>query len=95
LFVKLQNSLKEYLRKIVIEGDFKQFDDDRGMHCMARMREMFEGYYTYFCNTGSIGVNFLVKETETLEKAKGLGLPNFLSRPVFLSLFADAGGPDH
>ena len=86
LFVKLQDSLKEYLNKIVIEGHFKQFEDDRRMRCTAQMREMFEGYYTYIGNTGSTGVKFLAKETVMREKAKGIGLPNFLSRPVFLSL---------
>jgi hypothetical protein len=42
------------------------------------MQEMFDGYYTYLCNTGSMGVQFLVKETEMLEKAKGVGLPSCL-----------------
>ena len=50
------------------------------------MREMFEIYYNDLRNTGSIGGKFLAKETEMLEEAKGVGLPNFLSRPVFLNL---------
>ena len=85
-FVKVLNSMKECLNKIVIEGDFKQFHDDKQMHCTARMREMFEIYYNDLRNTGSIGGKFLAKETEMLEEAKGVGLPNFLSRPVFLNL---------
>ena len=39
--MKLLESMKECLDKSVIEGDFKQFYDDRGMHCMTRMLEMF------------------------------------------------------
>jgi hypothetical protein len=78
--------MKECLNKIVIEGDFKQFQDDKQMHCTARLREMFESYYNDLRNTGSIGGKFLAKETEMLEEAKGVGLPNFLSRPVFLNL---------
>lgn len=85
-FVKVLNSMKECLNKIVIEGDFKQFQDDKEMHCTARLREMFESYYNDLRNTGSIGGKFLAKETEMLEEAKGVGLPNFLSRPVFLNL---------
>jgi len=85
-FVKVLNSMKECLNKIVIEGDFKQFQDDKQMHCTARLREMFESYYNDLRNTGSIAGKFLAKETEMLEEAKGVGLPNFLSRPVFLNL---------
>ena len=37
-------------------------------------------------NTGSMSGEFLAKETEMLDEAKGIGLPNFLSRPVFKNL---------
>jgi hypothetical protein len=36
-----------------------------------------------------MGVQFLVKETEMLEKAKGVGLPNFLFRLQY-ALYEDA-----
>eukprot|EP01018_Ginkgo_biloba_P013999 Gb_31954 [translate_table: standard] len=36
--------------------------------------------------TGSVGGAFLAKENKMLEEAKGVGLPNFLPRPVFLNL---------
>ena len=86
LFYKRLKSMEESLNKILIEGDFKEFEDDRQMHCTARLREMFEGYYADLQNTGAMSGKFLATETEMLDEAKGVGLPNFLSRPVFKNL---------
>lgn len=86
LFYKRLKSMEESLNKILIEGDFKEFEDDREMHCTARLWEMFEGYYSDLRNTGSMSGKFLAKETEMLDEAKGVGLANFLSRPVFKNL---------
>lgn len=86
LFYKRLKSMEESLNKILIEGDFKEFENDRQMHCTARLWEMFEGYYADLRNTGSMSGKFLAKETEMLDEAKGVGLPNFLSRPVFKNL---------
>lgn len=86
LFYKRLKSMEESLNKILIEGDFKEFEDDRQMHCTARLWDMFEGYYTDLRNTGSMSEKFLAKETEMLDEAKGVGLSNFLSRPVFKNL---------
>lgn len=86
LFYKRLKSMEESLNKILIEGDFKEFENDRKMHCTARLWEMFEGYYNDLRTTGSMSGKFLAKETEMLDEAKGVGLPNFLSRPVFNNL---------
>lgn len=86
LFYKRLKSMEESLNKILIEGDFKEFQNDRKMHCTARLWEMFEGYYADLRETGSMSGKFLAKETEMLDEAKGVGLPNFLSRPVFKNL---------
>uniref|UniRef100_A0A0C9S6J8 TSA: Wollemia nobilis Ref_Wollemi_Transcript_14676_2408 transcribed RNA sequence n=1 Tax=Wollemia nobilis TaxID=56998 RepID=A0A0C9S6J8_9CONI len=88
VFVKLLNDMKESLKKIVIHGEFQQFADDPQMHCTARLREMFEKYYRGLCLCGAPSANgkFLGRETEMLEEAKGVGLPNFLPRSVFLQL---------
>ena len=53
LFYKRLKSMEESLNKILIEGDFKEFEDDRQMHCTARLWDMFEGYYADLRNMGS------------------------------------------
>ena len=78
--------MEESLNKILIKGDFKEFENDQKMHCMARLWEMFEVYYNDLRTMGSMSGKFVAKETEMLDEAKGIGLPNFLSRPVFKNL---------
>ncbi|KAH9320939.1 hypothetical protein KI387_015578 [Taxus chinensis] len=87
-FVKLVHELKESLKKIVILGEFQQFPDDPKMHCTARLREKFDMFYRDLSQRGSfsVGDKFLSKESRMLEEAKGVGLPNFLPRSVFLEL---------
>ncbi|XP_057834795.2 dynamin-related protein 4C [Cryptomeria japonica] len=85
-FVKLLNEIKESLKKIVILGEFQQFPDDPQMHCTARLREMFDKFYKELCQSGAVSTKFLAKETQMLGEAKGVGLPNFLPRSVFLDL---------
>eukprot|EP01018_Ginkgo_biloba_P005548 Gb_28425 [translate_table: standard] len=86
VFIKLMNSIKDSLNKILIQGDFEQFSEEPRLHCTARLREMFENYYRDLCKTGSVGGAFLANESKMLEEAKGVGLPNFLPRQVFLNL---------
>eukprot|EP01018_Ginkgo_biloba_P005509 Gb_23312 [translate_table: standard] len=85
-FIKLLSTMKESLNRLLVHGDCQQYPDDAQMHCTARLREMFECYYTDLQKIGSVEKGFLVKEVNMLEEAKGAGLPNFLSRPVFLNL---------
>eukprot|EP01018_Ginkgo_biloba_P039632 Gb_35437 [translate_table: standard] len=47
---------------------------------------MFENYYRDLCKTRSVGGAALAKESKMLEEAKGVGLPNFLLRQVFLNI---------
>jgi hypothetical protein len=74
LFAKLLESMKERLNRTVIEEDFKRFQDDRGMHCTVRMQEVFAA-----TRVSWMGVKFLGKEREMLEKAKGVGFPTSYS----------------
>jgi hypothetical protein len=66
--------MEECLNNILIEGDFKEFENDWKMHYMASLWEMFEGYF-------SMSGNFLAKETEMLDEAKGIR-----SHPVIKNL---------
>ena len=61
LFYKRIKSMEESLNKILIEGDFKEFEDDRQMRCRARLWDMFEGYYGDLHNTGSMNGKFLAR----------------------------------
>eukprot|EP01018_Ginkgo_biloba_P005543 Gb_28435 [translate_table: standard] len=54
VFIKLMNSIKDSLNKILIQGDFEQFSEEPRLHCTARLREMFENYYRDLCKTGSV-----------------------------------------
>jgi dynamin family protein len=89
-FMQVMGLVKESLRKILIRGEYDEFPDDTNMHCTARLCEMLAGFAAstmaeetnYVTNVGS----FLMDEIRVLEEAKGIGLPNFLSRTSFLTL---------
>ncbi|GLJ11699.1 hypothetical protein SUGI_0174950 [Cryptomeria japonica] len=86
VFMRLLKEIKESLNKIVILGDFEQFEEDPYMRCTARLKDMFDEFYRELCENDASRGRFLYKETQMLGEAKGVGLPNFPPRSVFLRL---------
>ncbi|KAH9290598.1 hypothetical protein KI387_034715 [Taxus chinensis] len=91
LLTTVMGSIKDSLNGLLLQGDYQEFSEDGGMHCAARLNEMFMGYYRDLCASATDmndvnGQNFLLKEITMLKEAQGVGLPNFLSRQVFLNL---------
>ncbi|KAH9291961.1 hypothetical protein KI387_042849 [Taxus chinensis] len=84
VFLRLMNGVKDCLNRLLIEGDFSEFSEETEMHCTARLKEMFDGFYNELVHMSVEDKNaFLVEETKRLEESKGAGLSNFLSRSIF------------
>lgn len=59
------------------------------MHCTARLVEMLDRFLKLMHSKGEDDIksgNFLMEEVQLLEEAKGIWPPDFLSRPIFLTL---------
>ncbi|KAL2941596.1 Dynamin-related protein 4C [Bienertia sinuspersici] len=81
--------VKESLRKILIRGEYDEYPEDANMHCTARLAEMLDELSKSLVSSSADDVklgNFLMEEIRVLEEAKGIGLPNFLSRTAFLTV---------
>ncbi|KAJ6393595.1 hypothetical protein OIU77_022933 [Salix suchowensis] len=87
-FMQVIGSAKESLRKILVRGEYDEYRDDRNMHCVARVAEMFNQYSADLlnCPESDHTRNFLMDEIRVLDEAKAIELPNFLPRLAFLSL---------
>ncbi|KAM0029000.1 putative dynamin stalk domain, GTPase effector domain, Dynamin superfamily [Helianthus debilis subsp. tardiflorus] len=85
-FIQIVGSLKETLKKILIQGEFDEYENDNEMHCDARLAEMVDKLSKDLQSSVNFSENFLVEEMQVLEEANGIRLPNFLPRSVFLSL---------
>ncbi|XP_010542171.1 PREDICTED: dynamin-related protein 4C-like [Tarenaya hassleriana] len=84
-------SVKESLVKILVQGDFSEYLDDRNMHCTARLADMLSQFsgdlQKHYPNNSSSDNGFLMDEIKVLEECKSVGLPNFLPRSAFLAIF--------
>ncbi|KVI09314.1 Dynamin [Cynara cardunculus var. scolymus] len=87
-FMRIVSSVKESLKKVLMRGEFDEYQDVKSMHCTARLSEMLSDYCAILHTTADIkyGEHFLIEEIKGLEEAKGIGLPNFLPRPAFLAV---------
>ncbi|KAL3742170.1 hypothetical protein ACJRO7_017625 [Eucalyptus globulus] len=87
-FMEIMGSAKESLRKFLLRGEIDEFLDEEDMPCTARLAEMLNQYYDELRNwtESNLTTNFLLEETEVLEKAKGIGLPDVLPQTAFLTL---------
>ncbi|KAI5316819.1 hypothetical protein L3X38_036526 [Prunus dulcis] len=85
-FMQIIGMAKESLRKILLSGEFEEYLEDR--RCTARLVEMLNQYSDalHKCDESDPKKNFLVEEIKILEEAKGIALPNFLSRNAFLTI---------
>ncbi|GLJ35687.1 hypothetical protein SUGI_0717100 [Cryptomeria japonica] len=86
-FMRLMDSIKGMLHKLLVQGDIELFPDETEMHCIACLYKMFESYShdlsSAFNNTPD---DFLVEEVKLLEEARGVSLPNFLPHSVLVIL---------
>ncbi|PIN07241.1 Vacuolar sorting protein VPS1, dynamin [Handroanthus impetiginosus] len=89
-FLQILGSVKETLRKILIQGEFDEYPEAPKMHCTARLWEMFNKYSDELQSENDVdddsNKNFLLDEIKVLEETKSIGLPNFLPKAIFLTL---------
>ncbi|KNA24107.1 hypothetical protein SOVF_018910 [Spinacia oleracea] len=89
VFMQIVGSVKDSLRKILIRGEYDKYPDDTTMHCTARLNEMIGGFLKLMQSkendVNNKSGNFLMEEIRVLEEAKGIRLPDFLSRSDFLA----------
>ena len=85
-FMQIVGSLKETLQRILIRGEFDQYEDDNHMHCNAQLVGMLDEFSRELNTSIKFSEDFLVEEMKVLEEANGIRLPNFLPHSVFLCL---------
>ncbi|KAL8264309.1 hypothetical protein R6Q59_022439 [Mikania micrantha] len=85
-FVQIVGSFKETLQKILIRSELDEYEDDKQMHCNARLAEMLDKLSQDLQSSVNFSKNFLVEEMQILEEANGIRLPHFLPHLVFSSL---------
>ncbi|XP_016494582.1 dynamin-related protein 4C-like [Nicotiana tabacum] len=86
-FMRILSSAKESLKKIFLRGELDEYPEDCEMHCTARLAEMLNQYSAELRSKYiEEKENFLMDEIMSLREARGIGLPNFLPRVVFLSV---------
>ncbi|XP_019163529.1 PREDICTED: dynamin-related protein 4C-like [Ipomoea nil] len=81
--VRILNSSKNSLRKILVTGDFEEYSEETDMHCTIKLMEMLNQYTAGF-KSGSLENNgtFLMDEIAELET----GYRNFLPHRVLLCM---------
>ncbi|XP_058735809.1 dynamin-related protein 4C-like [Vicia villosa] len=81
---------RDSLRKILLNGDFEEYSEQKEMHCTARLVEMLNSYASELenCSESNPSKDFLMDEIKVLEEAKIIGLPNFMPRTAFLTLLS-------
>ncbi|XP_015072243.1 dynamin-related protein 4C-like [Solanum pennellii] len=86
-FMRILSSSKDSLKKILLSGEFDEYPDEKEMHSAARIVEMLNQYSNELHTKNFERVDeFLMEEIMVLQESKGIGLPNFLPRGVFLNV---------
>ncbi|PON54667.1 Dynamin superfamily [Parasponia andersonii] len=87
-FMRILGFVKESLRKILLRGEFDEYQNYKKMHCTARLIEMLNQYNDelHKCAESDPIRSFLMDEIKNLEEAKEIVLPNFLPRTSFLTI---------
>ncbi|KAL3635566.1 Dynamin-related protein 4C [Castilleja foliolosa] len=92
MFMHIIDYAKESLRKILLQGEFDEYPDDKEMHGTTRLAEMLNKYSEELhpnkstVNDSDVKKGFLVDEIKVLEESKSIGLPNFMPKSAFLTL---------
>lgn len=84
--LQIVGSLKQTLQKILIQGEIDEYDNDKQMHCDARLAEMLDELSKDLQASVKFSESFLVEEIEILKEANGIRLAHFIPHSVFLSL---------
>ncbi|KAF8075488.1 hypothetical protein N665_1090s0004 [Sinapis alba] len=82
------SSAKESLLRILIQGDFSEFPDDKKMHCTARLADMLSQFSDNLQHKPDDKTEFLMDEVKILDECKSVGLPNFIPRSAFLAILS-------
>ncbi|RWR75010.1 dynamin-related protein 4C [Cinnamomum micranthum f. kanehirae] len=85
----ITGAAKDSLKKILLQGEFEEYPEDKKMHCTARMADMLHDFSNQLYSKSAedtLSGNFLIDEIKLLEESEGIGLPNFIPRTVFLVL---------
>ncbi|KAK6158198.1 hypothetical protein DH2020_005512 [Rehmannia glutinosa] len=89
-FMHILGFAKESLRKILLQGEFDEYQDVQAMHGTARLAEMLNKYSEELQSEKLVEngskENFLLDEIKILEETKSIGLPNFLPKTAFHTL---------
>ncbi|KAJ9541113.1 LOW QUALITY PROTEIN: hypothetical protein OSB04_027619 [Centaurea solstitialis] len=83
-FMQMVGSLKETLQNILIRGEFDEYEDDKQMHCNARLVEMLDEFSKELDSSVKFSENFLADEIGVIEEGNGIRLPYFLPHSTFL-----------
>ncbi|KAF7049643.1 hypothetical protein CFC21_058148 [Triticum aestivum] len=82
--VGVADAVREFIRIILVRGEFDEFPDDFHFHGTARIAEMLNAYAKKLpVEVPGRGNLFLMEEVRVLEETKGVNLPNFLPRSAF------------
>ncbi|CAN4081215.1 unnamed protein product [Withania somnifera] len=86
-FMRILSSSKDSLKKILLTGEFDEYPEEEEMHSAARLVEMLDQYSNELHSKNLEKTeDFLMEEIMFLHETKGIGLPNFLPRTVFLNV---------
>ncbi|MCD7457657.1 hypothetical protein HAX54_035690 [Datura stramonium] len=86
-FMRILSSSKDSLKKILLNGEFDEYPEENEMHSTARLVEMLDQYSSELHSKNFVKTeDFLMEEVMFLQETKGIGLPNFLRRAVFLNV---------
>ncbi|XP_010417984.1 PREDICTED: dynamin-related protein 4C-like [Camelina sativa] len=86
-FMNIIGSAKECLQRILVQGDFIDYQDDQTMHSTARLADML-GQFSNNLHAQPVIEEFLMDEIKVLEECKTIGLPNFIPRSAFLAILS-------
>ncbi|KAG0480228.1 hypothetical protein HPP92_010826 [Vanilla planifolia] len=86
VFMQVLIRTRETLRKLMIRGEYDNFEEEKEMHGAARLVDMLNQYKKELPHDFPMKENFLMEEISVLEEARGIGLSNFLPRTAFLTL---------
>ncbi|ONI20901.1 hypothetical protein PRUPE_2G039500 [Prunus persica] len=83
-FINIIGVSKESLSKILIRGEFDEYQNEKHMHCTARLVEMLNQYADelHKANESDPKSNFLTEEIKVLEEAKVRGISSIPIRFV-------------
>ncbi|CAE5962710.1 unnamed protein product [Arabidopsis arenosa] len=86
-FMNIIGSAKECLQRILVQGDFCDYEDDKSMHSTARLADVL-GQFAENLRAQPVTEEFLMDEIKVLEECKSIGLPNFIPRSAFIAILS-------